>query len=307
MIALIEEFLNHGKRRGCQEKTIIDQRTRLLSFAGFVEATYPEVSNVTDITREIVISYEKYLMTAKDGRRKVMTRERRYRYLAIVKGFFTFLQKEEKVYRNPAANIALPRLRNPVVKDVLTVEEMETLLKSVSGQGFAEVRDRAILELLYSTGIRSDELCNIELSDIDFTENILFIRKGKLDRERMIPFGQSAHAWLRKYIDTARPFMEGSRTELLFTSLAGTRLRPPVLVNMIKKRVKRAGIGKNVTTHTFRHTCATHMLKGRADIRYVQKQLGHTSIQTTEKYLKIEITDLKEVHERCHPREQDDW
>jgi integrase/recombinase XerD len=307
MIALIEEYLNHAKRRGCREKTIIDQRTRLLAFAGFVEATYPDVTNVTDITREIVISYEKHLMTAKDGRGKVMSRERRYRYLAIVKGFFTYLQKEEKVYRNPAANIALPRLRNPVVKDVLTVEEMETLLKSVSGTGFAEVRDRAILELLYSTGIRSDELCNIELADIDFTENILFIRKGKLDRERIIPFGQSAHAWLRKYIETARPFMEGARTELLFSSLAGSKLRPPVLVNMIKKRVRRAGIGKNVTTHTFRHTCATHMLKGRADIRYVQKQLGHTSIQTTEKYLKIEITDLKEVHERCHPREQDDW
>jgi integrase/recombinase XerD len=307
MRGLIHEYLDHAKRRGSRDKTMKDQQKRIMVFLEFVEEFYPDVKSVTDVTRDMVRAYEKHLVSAKDGRGKVMSRERRYRYLSTIKDFFAFLQKEEKIFKNPASNIALPRLRVPIVKDILTVEEMDTLLKSVPGDSFVNLRDRAILELLYSTGIRSDELCNIEVKDIDFNENLLYVRKGKLDRERMIPFGQSAHYWLASYLEKARPFMEGAGTEILFTSMTGTKLRPPVLVKIIKRRVRLAGIEKNVTTHTFRHTCATHMLKGRADIRYVQKQLGHTSIQTTEKYLKIEIRDLKEVHERCHPREQEDW
>ena len=104
-----------------------------------------------------------------------------------------------------------------------------------------------------------------------------------------------------------RPLVTEADNDLLFISFRGRKLNHNILRRLIKKWAKLAGIEKNVTTHTFRHSCATHMLKGRADIRYVQKQLGHRNISTTEKYLKIEISDLKEIHDRCHPREQEDW
>jgi integrase/recombinase XerD len=136
---------------------------------------------------------------------------------------------------------------------------------------------------------------------------LLFIRKGKLGNERIIPFGESARYWIKRYLEKVRPLVFKSNTEILFLTDRGKKLHVNTLCRIAKQWAKLSGIEKNITTHTFRHTCATHMLKGRADIRYVQKQLGHRSIQTTEKYLKIEITDLKEVHERCHPREKEDW
>lgn len=307
MKRLLYEYIEHNKRRGFREKTLIDHNKRLNIFFEFLEENYPDVLEITDITNDIVLAYEKYLTVKKDSRGKVMSRERRYRYLSVLKVFFTGLQKEEKIFKNPTANVALPKLKKQVIKDVLTVDEMDSLFKACTGGSMKDLRDRAILELLYSTGIRSDELCNIEIQDIDLFEKILFVRKGKLDKERIIPFGRTCSLWVHKYIEKARPFISNGSNEYLFTSMVGTKLRPPVLCKIIRQRGKKAGIEKNITTHTFRHSCATHMLKGRADIRYVQQQLGHRSIQTTEKYLKIEITDLKEAHERCHPREQEEW
>jgi integrase/recombinase XerD len=121
----------------------------------------------------------------------------------------------------------------------------------------------------------------------------------------MIPFGEAACYWTERYMRLARPLLP-VKSGLVFVTLNGDKFHRASFLKMIKKRARLAGIGKNVTTHTFRHSCATHMLKGKADIRYVQRQLGHREISTTEKYLKIEITDLKEVHERCHPREQEE-
>lgn len=307
MRQLLDEYLKDGKRQHLRAKTLMDREKRVTAFLEYVEGNFPDVREVAEVTRDIVLSYEKALVSMLDSRGKIMSRERRYRYLSALKMFFDYLQKEEKAYRNPASRITLPKLKKAIVKDVLSVEEMDALLKNSPGDSAKSIRDRAILELLYSAGVRSEELCNVELADLDFTENLLYIRKGKLDRERIIPFGKSAHYWLKRYADTARPLMVKPSVPYLFASMTGTKLRPPTLVKIIKTLAKKAGIEKNVTTHTFRHTCASHMLKGRADIRYVQRQLGHTSIQSTEKYLRIEVSDLKEVHERCHPREREDW
>ena len=307
MINLVNEYIEHGRRRGLREKTLTDHNKRLGVFFGFLEENYPDVVEITDVTRKMILDYEKYLASRDDSRGKAMTRERRYRYLSTLKIFFAYLQKEEKIYSDPTANVVFPKLKRRVIKNVLNIDEMNRLLNSCAGGSMKDLRDRAILELLYSTGIRSGELCGIEIRDIDLKEGLLLVRKGKFDKERVIPFGEAACYWVRTYLEKARSGIAGCDNDYLFTSMTGTGLRPPVLCKIIKQRARSAGIDKNVTTHTFRHSCATHLLKGRADIRYVQEQLGHKSIQATEKYLKIEISDLKEIHERCHPRERDDW
>ena len=307
MERLVYEFLDHAKRKKFKENTVNDYNYTIMTFVKFLRKNYPDTRDITDVSRDIIVSYEKYLVVMKDSRGKVLSRNRRRRYLANLKIFYRYLEKEEKIIINPTSNIAMPGEKKSILKDILTVEEMDILLKSCSDDSIKTVRDRAILELLYSTGIRSDELCNILIEDIDFSGNILFVRKGKMGNERLIPFGTSANYWVRKYIEKVRPLINGPGRDFLFVSMNGNMLKPQALLDLIKKWTFVSGIKKNVTAHTFRHTCASHMLKGNADIRYVQKQLGHKRLSTTEKYLRVEITDLKEVHERTHPREQDSW
>jgi integrase/recombinase XerD len=304
---LLHEFLEYLTRRRFMPDTVGDYRRTILVFLAYLAENFPEAKGAPDVNRDMVRSYEKYLTTRIDARGKVMSRGRRGTHLSSLKAFFRYLEREERIYANPAANMAMPKVRQRLVKDVLTVEEMDRLLKACAGHSLQGLRDRALLELLYSTGIRAEELCSLHVSDVDCTEKLLFVRQGKFGRERLVPFGESARYWITRYLDRARPLMKGADSERLFMTIRGTKITPDSLRGIVSRWATVAGIEKNVTTHTFRHTCATHLLKGRADIRYVQQQLGHRFISTTEKYLKIEITDLKEVHERCHPREQEDW
>ncbi|TAL36281.1 MAG: hypothetical protein EPN93_08625 [Spirochaetes bacterium] len=303
----LSDFLVYVRRLGLAAKTYKNYEQTLTDFLRFTWEEYPDLKDITEITRETIRSYENHLLSAPGYRKKPLTKERRARYCMNIRVFFRFLEREERVYRNPASNIAIPRRRNPLIKDVLTVEEMDTLLKAAAGETFQGLRDRAILELLYSTGIRSEELCGIQMGDIDLTEKLLVVRKGKFGKERVVPFGESAKYWVSRYVERVRGLLGAGNNDRLFVSLRGKNLTVSMLWRIVKRAMRTAGIEKNVTAHTFRHSCATHMLKGRADIRYVQKQLGHESISSTERYLKIEIADLKEVHERCHPREREDW
>jgi len=306
MERLLYEFIDYEKRMKFASSTVNDHERTLLVFLNFIKTDYPDVKELNDITKDIVRAYEIYLIAKKDGRKKTMSRDRRRRHLSDLKAFFLYLQETEKICRDPSSGVALPKLKQTVIKDVLTIDEMDKLLLHCTGHSIQSLRDRAILELLYSTGIRAMELCSLETDDVDLNEKVLFIRNGKGARERYTPFGESARYWLKRYIEKARPLIMCERANLLFCSMRGTPLTPDSLLSMVKKRSKASGVEKNITTHTFRHSCATHMLKGRADIRYVQMQLGHRSIGTTERYLKIEISDLKEVHSRCHPRERDE-
>lgn len=304
---LVYEFIEYLKRKSYKRNTTEDYERTLLVFLKYIKDDYPDAENITDITREMMLGYEKYLSVKTDAKGKVTSLNRRKRYLLSVRAFFRYLEREEKIYGNPSANMAFPRERKSIIRDVLTEEEMERVLKACSGNSAKIVRDRAIMEFLYSTGIRSDELIHIRVRDIDLRERTVFIRKGKLGSERLLPFGEAALYHVKKYLEKVRPFITGEGSDELFVSFRGRMLSGDALRDLIKNWARAAGIEKNVTTHTFRHTCATHMLKGKADIRYVQAQLGHRCISTTERYLKIEISDLKEVHERCHPRERDDW
>ncbi len=301
------DFLEHIRKKGFKEKTLKFYRYTLDEFLTFIGESRPEIKEAADITSDDALLYEKYLVAKTDSRGKVLSRNMRGRYLTTLKTFFQYLEKRGKIYGNPAANISMPKLKKPVVKDILTVEEMDDLLEKISGDTLKGLRDRAILELLYSTGVKSDELCGLHIEDVDFAGAMLNVRRGNCVSKRTVPFGESALHWLRRYVKKARPLLCGGDKGVLFFSVYGRKLKPDNLRTIILDCMKKAKLDRRLTSLTFRHSCAAHMLRGGADIRYVQKQLGHTNICSTQKYLKIEISDLKDIHERCHPREQEDW
>ncbi len=308
----VEEYLAYLSRRGYAAKTARAHGHALAVCAAFIRREFSDAEEITEITRAMVLAYEKYLASRMDATGKPMTRARRGTYLSVMKRFFAWLVKEERLYADPTAAVVLPKKREEIVKDVLSVEEMDRLLRFCAGHSVKGLRDRAVLEMLYSAGLRADELVHLRLKDVDLAEKLVFVRKGKGGRERTVPFGESARYWLERYLAKSRvrlirPLPSGIEQEdhdVFFVSNWGLPLSCSALLRIVRRWVKSAGIEKRITTHTFRHSCASHMLKGKADIRYVQMQLGHRSIRTTERYLKIEISDLQEVHARTHPLER---
>ncbi len=299
-----KEFINYLKRKSYKELTVNDYERTLNEFIKYVNANFPSIKKINDINRDIILNYEKFLIVKKDSLNKIMSRNRRRKYLTNLKSFFNFLEKEEHIQKNPTLNIALPKEKKTIIKNILTIKEMQSLLSSCNENTLKCIRDRAILETLYSTAIRSNELCNIQLNDIDFEENTLFIRKGKYNSERYLPFGDSAKHSIQKYLKNIRPFINHNNEKYLFVSMTGKQLQSQSILDIVEFYSTRSKIKKKITTHTFRHSCATHMLKNKADIRHLQIFLGHKRLSTTEKYLQIEISDLKEVHLKCHPREK---
>jgi site-specific recombinase XerD len=167
-----------------------------------------------------------------------------------------------------------------------------------------DARDRAILEVLYATGLRRAELLALAVYDMDLSAGTLRVEHGKGDQTRVVPLTESALAALKLYLEESRPAFarEASQTRLFVSSRSGGPLDDADIVRIVAKAARRAGIKKHVTPHTLRHTCATHLLRGKADIRQIQKLLGHRRLSSTEVYTRVEIGDLAEVVARCHPR-----
>lgn len=222
-------------------------------------------------------------------------------YVSIVRRFFAFLEERRLVFQSPARNVPLPaRIRLP---RAIGEADVARLLEAPSGSTPLGQRDRALLELLYGSGLRLKECVRLDLVDLDLKAGTLLVRNGKGKRDRYVPVTGRARAALETYLQEARPLLaerwdDGS----LFLSKYGRRLGEMSVRNV----VKRAGakIGLKVTTHVLRHSYATHLLKGGADVRHVQKLLGHKDISTTTLYTKVDTTALGSMLRRCHPRER---
>jgi site-specific recombinase XerD len=190
--------------------------------------------------------------------------------------------------------------------NVLTKTEAKRLIESTPADRPRDIRDRAILEVLYSTGIRRAELLALNIYDIDFDNATIRIEHGKGNTTRVVPLTESARSSLKLYLEEARGIFarETTQTRLFVSSRSGGPLDDADIVRIVEKAARRARIKKHITPHTLRHTCATHLLKGHADIRQIQKLLGHRRLSSTEVYTHVEISDLREVIYRCHPREK---
>lgn len=221
----------------------------------------------------------------------------------VISVFFRFLVKRGYLLHNPIATIDPPRILDKIEKRALTSDEMEALLSSPDVRKRDGLRDRALLELIYSTGLRKSELISQEIFDVDIPERTVRIRQGKGRKERVLPLGEVAASYLEQYLKKSRPlFCRGRVRKALFLGKAGLPLCTHGVERIVKIHAARSGITSNVTPHILRHTCATHLLAGGADIFSIQKLLGHSRAEYTQRYLHSTPCDLRTVHEHCHPR-----
>lgn len=223
------------------------------------------------------------------------------RSLAAVRGFYRYLLTEKIIDENPVANIELARVWMHL-PDTLSREEMNLLLKQPGTKTPLAVRDTAMLELLYATGIRVSEVVSLNMSNVNRQASYLIV-VGKGNKERIVPIGREAFSCLNRYIEYSRPKLsKGGPVNTIFLNRSGTGLTRQGFWKIIKKYVRKAGLRKKVYPHTFRHSFATHLLEGGADLRSVQVMLGHADISTTQIYTHVTRERLKEIHRKYHPR-----
>ncbi len=225
----------------------------------------------------------------------------RARLMSSLRGFFRFLVSEGMAPADPTATIAIPR-RGRKLPVVLSVSQVTRLIEGQTGTRPADLRDRAILEILYGCGCRVSELCGVDLTDLDLEEEMLLLR-GKGSKQRIVPVGQPAAEAVQRYLlDGRGTLLKGKASAALFLNARGGRLSRVSVWNLIKKAAREAGLSAEMSPHTLRHSYATHLLEGGADLRVVQELLGHADISTTEIYTHIDRTWLAEAWLEAHPR-----
>jgi integrase/recombinase XerD len=255
----------------------------------------------TQVTRTSLESYQRYLFQyrKKDGQALAVASQ--HSRLAPLKVWFKWLTYRKYISRDPAAELELPRVGYKL-PSVLNKEEAERVLCQPNVGEPLGIRDRAMLELLYSSGLRRMELLHLKLYDVDQKHGLITVRQGKGRRDRVVPIGERALAWLDLYLNRLRSeIVKKPDDGIIFLTSNGVPFTPNYLSWLARQYVKSAGIGKGGACHIFRHTMATLMLEGGADIRYIQAMLGHARLDTTQIYTHVSIRMLKQVHTITHP------
>ncbi len=254
------------------------------------------------IDRPILERYQRYLFyyRKRDGE-PLSTRSQHSRIIPL-RHWFSWLVKQGHLLYSPATDLELPRLEKRLPKAILTAREAETVIAVPDVGNTCGLRDRAILEVFYSTGIRRLELIHLTVHSIDAERGTLMIRQGKGKKDRMIPIGERALAWVESYKESARSELVSGRDDgTLFLSEWGEAFAPNAMTRLVRVYVEKSGVGKKGACHMFRHTMATLMLEGGADIRFIQAMLGHAELSTTEIYTQVSIRLLKSIHTATHP------
>lgn len=260
------------------------------------------IHNACEITKPILERYQRHLYHHKKRDGSPLSFRTQYARLVPIKSLFKWLCKNNRILFDPASGIELPKWEKRLPKYVLSASEADTILNQADITIPIGLRDRALMETLYSTGIRRTELAKLNLQDLDIDRGTLLVRQGKGKKDRMVPIGDRAVAWIQKYLQDARPQLvqEPDEGHLWLTPI-GIPIIPSGVGEIVREYVKAANIGKTGGCHLFRHTMATLMLEGGADIRYIQAMLGHAKLDTTEIYTQVSIRKLKEIHSITHP------
>lgn len=284
----IEEFtIDLEYARNYSKNTISSYNSDLLIFNEFIS------KDLTKVDTSDIRSFIKYLS---DRKEKTLAR-----YITTLRVFFDFMIKKKYISINPMDGISSPKLSKSL-PDVLTISEVDKLLSFELKTNY-DFRDKCILEMLYSTGLRISELVSLKLENINLDESLIKVM-GKGSKERIVPFNETTREYLNKYIKEIRPKMlKQIQTDYLYLNNHGKNLTRQAIFKMIKKRTLNAGIKKEISPHTLRHSFATHLLAGGADIRFIQELLGHESISTTEIYTHITKENLKEIYDEINPRD----
>jgi integrase/recombinase XerD len=255
-----------------------------------------------EITKPILERYQRWLYHYRQKNGNPLTFRSQATHLIPVRAFFKWLTRQNHILYNPASELELPKLEHRLPKHVLTAHEAEQVIALPDVREPMGLRDRAILEVFYSTGMRRMELANLKLFDLDQERGTVMIRQGKGKKDRMIPIGERALAWVGKYLADARPrLVQEPDDGTIFVTNLGEAFTPNRLTQMTREYVTAANLGKKGACHLFRHTMATLMLENGADVRFIQEMLGHAELSTTQIYTQVSIRKLKEIHTATHP------
>ena len=295
----LDGYLESLTVRNYAAQTVEHRRYTLKLFLAW--AAERDLTRGGQITRPVLENFQRWLWRYQkpNGQRLGWSTQREH--LSSLKDWFRWLTRQNVLLANPASELELPRPEKRLRQEVLTLAEVNRLVAVPDVADPLGVRDRAMLELFYSCGIRRTELCRLELSDLNTERRTLQVRLGKGKKDRVVPVGERAIVWLEHYLKEVRPRLcLDTRTPALFLTGYGGAFNPDVVSRMVAGWIKRV-TGRVASCHLLRHTCATHMLENGADIRFIQQLLGHAKLDTTAIYTEVSIKQLQEVHARCHP------
>ncbi len=299
---LLKEFKEYMQVLYRSDNTIKLHLFKLQKFIDYVDKY--DLDDVRQITKHHIQEYRKYRhhrINARNRRDSVTTQNH---HLNSLRCFFGFLKRNGYITTDPVEHEDNAKEPKRLPKSALTDEEVIQFLSCPDTNTHIGYRDRTIIEVLYSTGIRREELLGLNIRDIDFNERTIRINEGKGGRDRIVPLGHIAKKYLENYIKGIRcEFFRSDQQDALFLSKKGNRLSKSALAEMIERYAKQSGIDKHITPHTFRRSCATEMIKNHANIVHVKDLLGHSSLRSTHVYCDLTITDLKKEHREYHPRE----
>lgn len=295
MDIFIREYLSSLKlERNLSENTIASYKNDLVSLFNFLKDA--KIDDPSKITSKHLNDF--FGLLAQLG----LSSRSAARYYSSVKGFFGYLLTNNYLEINPMEKISAPKV-SKALPNVLNINEIEGILSGPDTKKKLELRDKALLETFYACGLRVSELINLKISDLFLDEEMIRVF-GKGSKERFVPIGSSAIKWIEEYLKNSRPLLEkkAKSQHVLFLNSRGTKLSRMGVWKIVDKYAKQAGIKKEVHPHTFRHSFATHLLEGGADLRAVQEMLGHVDISTTQIYTHIDRDYIKQVHRDYHPR-----
>jgi integrase/recombinase XerD len=283
------------------ERTIRTYRQYARVFKDFLAKN--GIEDIRYLTSKMVFDYQVSLASKNEYNSKTLCIKTQCLRMTVVIVFLRFLHKHGYTVADLGSHIQLPRIPRSLPKTILSRREMLKILEQPKDNDIFEIRDKAILELLYSCGIRNTEMRTMTIYSTDISSGYVRVM-GKGHKERVIPVGAVACKYIKLYLEKARPQLCKGDTDTLFLSKSGRMLTEDFPADIARKYCKRAGVKKDINAHCLRHTFATHMLRYGANIRVIQTMLGHESLETTQIYTHVEISDLKKVHSRTHPREK---
>jgi len=295
-----DAYLERLAVRQFSPRTLMSAGDSLRWFAHWCEER--SLASVASITRPILESYQRHLWQHRKTDGKPLGISTQHYRLSVLQGWFSWLTKQHIIPANPAADLDLPRPDKRLPGDALSPVQILALMSVPDTSDPLGLRDRAMLEVLYASGLRRCELARLCLDDFHRERLTLAVRLGKGRKDRVVPVGARAAHWLERYLDDSRPKLamnDGDKT--MFLTGYGAAWGADSLGQHISRLIKASGVAKRGGAHMLRHTCATHMLEGGADIRYIQQLLGHAKLDTTALYAEVSITQLLAVHESCHP------
>lgn len=297
---LVQRFTRWQQERGYSHHTCGFRDRSLRAFCGW--AAERGVTRPQEITRPILERWQRHLFLFRQADGTPLSINTQIAHTQPLRAFFKWLSRENHILHNPSSDLVLPRRGRRLPRGVLTKDEVERVLALPNLRTPVGIRDRAILETLYSTGVRRQELINLSLRDLDMSRGVVMVREGKGKNDRTVPIGDRALAWIDKYVADVRPHhVAGADEGTLFLSAGGGPLKSNRLAELARGYLTAAGIDKKGACHIFRHTMATLMLENGADIRFIQAILGHAELSTTAIYTQVSIRNLKAVHTATHP------